>query len=56
MKEYRVDTFNNNHTTNYFETEKEAIAYGKEQLKKGKVSFLLKHVIDGKYDVVSEIK
>ena len=56
MKEYRVDTFSNNKRTTYFENENEAIEYGKDQSKKGKVSFLLKHIIDNKYDVVSEIK
>ena len=55
MKEYCVDAFSN-HETHYFETEKEAIEYGKTQVKKGKVAFLLKHLIDNKYDVVSEIK
>lgn len=55
MKEYRVDTFGK-HDKHYFDTEKEAIEYGKAQTEKGKVAFLLKHLIDNKYDVVSEIK
>lgn len=55
MKEYRVDTFSN-HKKHYFETEKEAVEYGKAQTEKGKVAFLLKHLIDDKYEVVSEIK
>lgn len=56
MKEYRVDTFSNNHEKHYFGTEKDAIEYGKAQAEKGKVAFILKHLIDNKYDVVSEIK
>lgn len=55
MKKYRVDTFSK-HEKHYFDTEREAIEYGKAQAEKGKVVFLLKHVLDSKYDVVSEIK
>ena len=55
MKEYRVDTFSD-HEKHYFYTEKEAIEYGRTQVEKGKVAFLLKHLINNKYDVVSEIK
>lgn len=55
MKKFRVDTFSK-HEKHYFDTEKEAVEYGKVQAENGKVVFLLKHVIGGKYDVVSEIK
>lgn len=56
MKKYRVDTFSNNHEKHYFDTEKDAIKYGKTQAEKSKNVFLLKHVVDNKYDVVSKIK
>ena len=56
MKEYRIDTFHaNKHEKNYFETEGEARAFGREKKEKGKVVFLLKHLIDDKYDVLEEI-
>lgn len=54
---YRVDSFSDKkHNSFYFDSESEAVAYGKELSNKGSVVFLLEHVIDGKYDVVSEIK
>lgn len=54
MKEYRIDTFMP-HNITYFDDRKKAVEYGEEQISKGKVAFLLKHVYDGKYDVVCEI-
>lgn len=57
MKKYRVDTFSKHeHEKHYFDSEKEAIEYGKKQAQNGKIAFLLEHVIDNKYDVVSKIK
>ena len=56
MKEYRVDTFfANKHERNYFETESEARIFGAKEKERGKVVFLLKHVIDDKYDVLEEV-
>lgn len=54
MKEYRVDTFMP-HEIEYFDEIKDALKYGKEKRDKGKVTFLLRHIADGKYDVVAEI-
>ena len=54
---YRVDSFaGNQHTEKYFYYVKEAEEYAKEEIDKGKIVFLLKYVIDGKYDVVKEIR
>lgn len=56
MKEYRVDTFHaGKHEKKYFDTEHEARIFGEKEAEKGKVTFLLKHIIDDKYDVVEEI-
>lgn len=56
-KPFRVDSFSDKkHNCFYFEDEDEAVAYGKELTSKGKIAFLLEHLIDGKYDVVKEIK
>lgn len=56
-KPFRIDSFSDKkHNSSYFDSESEAVAYGKELSNKGSVVFLLKHVIDGKYDVVREIK
>lgn len=56
-KPFRIDSFSDKkHNSFYFDDEDEAIAYGRELTSKGKITFLLEHVIDGKYDVVREIK
>lgn len=55
MKKFRVDTFSYNHEKHYFETETEAVEYGKAQAEKGKIAFLLEQIADNKYDVVSVI-
>ena len=54
---YRVDSFaGNHHTKKYFYYVEEAEEYAKEEVEKGKIVFLLEYIIDGKYDVVREIK
>lgn len=55
MKKYRVDTFSSDHEKHYFDTEKDAIKYGETQAEKCKIVFLLKHFVDNKYEVVSQI-
>lgn len=56
-KPFRIDSFSDKkHNSSYFDSESEAVKYGKELSNKGSVVFLLEHVIDGKYDVVKEIK
>ena len=56
-KPFRIDSFSDKkHNSFYFDSESEAVAYGKELSNKGKVVFLLEHLVDGKYDVVREIK
>lgn len=56
-KQFRIDSFSDKkHNSFYFDSESEAVTYGKELTSKGKIAFLLEHLIDGKYDVVSEIK
>lgn len=59
MKKYRVQIFKGDKSENfYFYDRDEAIIYGTKQLSNQYVTavFLLKHVIDGKYDVEMEIK
>lgn len=59
MKEYRVQVFHNNTSNNaYFDNRDEAIIFGSKQLAKSNVTsvFLLKHVIDNKYDVEMQIQ
>lgn len=55
MKEYRVQIF---HDNTYFDNRDEAIIFGAKQLAKSKITaiFLLKHVIDNKYDVEMQIQ
>ena len=56
-KQFRIDSFSDKkHNIFYFNSESEAVKYGKELSNKGNVVFLLEHVVDGKYDVVKEIK
>lgn len=56
-KPFRIDSFSDKkHENFFFDSESEAVEFGEKQSKKGKVVFLLEHVIDGKYDVVREIK
>lgn len=58
MKEYRIDAFKDRGSKIlYFDSESEAVTYGKQLVKNGSVVFLLK-LIDSinKYDVVREIK
>jgi len=59
MKEYRIQVFHDNTSENtYFDSKDEAIIFGAKQLSKINVTavFLLRHIIDDKYDVISEIK
>ena len=59
MNEYRVQVFHDNTSSNtYFDTRDEAITWGAEQLSKISVIavFLLKHLIDDKYDVEMQIQ
>ena len=57
MKPYRVDTFyGKTHIKIFFDFEKDALSYGKLKAKEGRITFLLRHVCDGKYDVVREIQ
>lgn len=58
MKEYRIDAFKDRGSKIfYFDSESEAVTYGKQLVENGSVVFLLK-LIDSinKYDVVREIK
>lgn len=56
-KLFRIDCFSDKrHNSFYFDSESEAVSYGKKLSNKGKIVFLLKHLIDGKYEVVKEIK
>lgn len=56
-KPFRLDSFSDKkHNSFFFNSESKAVEYGKELSNKGKVVFLLEYVIDGKYDVVKEIK
>lgn len=58
-KEYRMQVFYNNTSSNYYFNDRdEAITFGIKQLAKLYVTavFLLRHVVDGKYDVEMEIK
>lgn len=56
-KEYRVDTFSGKeHKKIYFDSKEEALIFSGKEAEKGKIVFLLKHIIDGKYDVVKEIR
>lgn len=56
-KPFRIDSFSDKkHNSFYFDDIVEAIKKGVQLNNNGKVVFLLEHVIDGKYDVVREIK
>lgn len=56
-KEYRVDTFiGKSHKKTYFAGKDDALIFAGKESAKGKIAFLLKHVINGKYDVIKEIK
>ena len=56
-KPFRIDSFSDKkHNSSYFNSESEAVKYGKELSNKGNVVFLLEYVFNGKYDVVSKIK
>lgn len=55
MKEYRVDTFGRIHDRQFFNAEREAIAYAETEKKKGKITYLLKRIYDDTYDVVKAI-
>lgn len=59
MKEYRVQIFHDNTSDNtYFDNRDEAIIFGAKQLANSNITavFLLKHVIDNKYDVEMQIQ
>lgn len=56
-KEYRVDTFiGKSHKKNYFDEKEKALIFAGKESAKGKNVFLLKHIIDGKYNLVEKIK
>ena len=56
-KEYRVDTFiGKDHKKTYFNSKEEALIFSEKEVTRGKIVFLLKHIIDGKYEVVEEIR
>ena len=57
MKQYRVDTFfGKEHLKHFFENRDDALIFAGKEAEKGKIVFLLEHVIDGKYDVVKQIQ
>ena len=59
MKEYRVQVFHNNTSDNtYFDNRDQAIIFGTKQLcKQSTIAvFLLKHIIDGQYDMEMQIQ
>lgn len=58
LPEYKVTTFLiTDGTETFFNSKEEAIEYGKEQVKTGKVAFLLERVTDNnRYVVVAEIR
>lgn len=52
---YRVDAWgkgNQTEITAYFEHENEAVSFGKLLQQSGMAAFLLRYVLDGKYEVV----
>lgn len=56
-KEFRIDSFSGKTDKKfYFDSEAEAVLYGKKLRNNGEIVFLLKHLIDGKYDVIKQIK
>lgn len=55
MKKYRVDVFQNVYTKTYFDSKEEALQFSKEQAEKGKLVFLMKYMLNDKYDVVQLI-
>lgn len=55
-KEYRIDTFGKEHNSTFFDTKQDALDFAKSEVEKGKITFLLEHVIDGVYDVMEEIR
>ena len=55
-KKYRVDVFKDNaHTSENFNDRVNAAAYANKETKYG-IVFLLKHIAEGKYDIVREVK
>lgn len=61
MKEYRIEVFYNDGANNesfYIGSRDEAIIFGTKQLSKSntKSVFLLRHIIDNKYDVEMQIQ
>lgn len=56
-KEYRIDIFVNKvHSSYYFNTKQKAVDFAKKHVKNSNDVFLLKHLIDKKYEVVKRIK
>lgn len=52
---YRIDAWgkgSNTEITAYFDHEEEALSFGKLLQKSGMAAFLLRYVLDGKYEVV----
>lgn len=58
LSKYKITTFLiSDGTETYFDSKEEAIEYGKEQVKTGKVAFLLERVTDNnRYIVIAEIR
>ena len=50
---YRVDIFApRQHSISYFQTEEEAMDFGNKSKRPNTIIFLLRHLIDDKYDVL----
>ena len=57
LPEYKVTTFLiTDGTETFFNSKEEAVKFGKEQVKTGRIAFLLERVIDNKYEVIAEIR
>ena len=54
---YRVDIFiGKDHQRNFFENRDDALIFAGKEVAKGKIVFLLEHIVDDKYDVVKQIQ
>lgn len=57
MKQYRVDTFaGKDLRETFFDSIDDALIFAGKEVAKGKIVFLLEHVIDGIYDIVKQIQ
>lgn len=52
---FRVDSFPGIHER-FFDNEQDAVDFGKSEVAKGRVAFLLEHALDGVYSVEREIR